>query len=98
VLVSLFGLIGGMNGVSATIVAGIGGVQLLVLLRFGLLSFMVQAFLGPVLPVLSYSPDLSRWYAVPPLIFLSLTAAAAIWAFRLTLPDRVLIPDELLYR
>ena len=101
VLISLVAIAGGLNGhrfaITAVLVAATFGVQLFVLLRFGLFPFMVLGFLGPVWGELAYSPDLSKWYALPPLVVLALTMAIAVWAFRRTLPDRKFISDKFLY-
>jgi len=101
VLISFFAIVGALNGhgsaITTVLVAADFGIQFLVLLQFGLFPFMVLSFLGPVWRELAYSPDLSKWYALPSVVILALTIAIAVWAFRRTLPDRKFISDRFLY-
>jgi len=102
VVITLFAVVAALNqgrfAVSASLAAAIVAAQLVVFLRFGLLAFMVQAFLGPIWPVLPYSLDFSRWYAVPPVVVLGIAVVIAVWAVTRTVSNRKFISDQFLYR
>jgi len=72
------------------------GLELLVLLRFGLLALIATAMTENFLGSSPLTLDASRWYFGYSLVVLLLVAALAAWAFRTTLAGRPLLKDEAL--
>jgi len=91
-------ILSGRNVLTSALLGTVSlGIRLVVLLRFGVLPFVVASFFAPVLLDMPYTPDFSKWYAAPPIIILAITLASAIWAFSTALPKRTVISDNLLY-
>jgi hypothetical protein len=66
---------------NATFYVGLWGIALLLLIRFGLLPFMMALCINNVLEVYPLTTHLSAWYAEPTLFVFSLILAAAIFGF-----------------
>jgi hypothetical protein len=71
------------------------GLEVFVLVRFGMLALFSQYVFGDVLWSAVYSSDLSAWYMGRSLLHLSLVVALALYAFRIALAGRPLFAKDL---
>jgi serine/threonine-protein kinase len=71
------------------------GLEIFVLVRFGMLALLSGYVFGSVLWSAAYTWDLSAWYMGRALLHASLVAALALYAFRISLAGRPLLRGDL---
>jgi serine/threonine protein kinase len=75
-----------------------GALFAIVILRWGIVSWIVASWFGPMLWSIAFPSNFSMWYAVPPIVFYALITVLSFSCYRLALPATNFITDEMLYR
>jgi serine/threonine-protein kinase len=90
------GAFGGTDALGIVVAIAMICVVVGVLLRFGLLAFMMEMFTNGLLQRAPWTPDISAWYATPMLVVIAITATLAVFAFVQSRSGAPLFGKELL--